>query len=653
MSPSRIRRAALLAGLLAAGAPAVAPDATGAPTARTTGCSDASWTAGTTEWCDGTFVYRDYVYDDNGADSRPGSPHGTALDRAAGDVDHRDHGQALNSADLLTLRLRAAGGLLHARFELNTLFPSDNTVAVLAIDTDNDDETGSETLGTFGVRAPGVDVLHVFSDRDAEPDGAYGGVIEGVVPLPTAPAGEWDLYAFTALGDGTVMNVAFRPRETGSWWDAEQAAALADGRIGAFKEEITVSDLLRGRAHRPASAPRGFEARVYRSAFAIGEAQEGVDYDQQHLGRNGSGQFSQSFQYLGRHQPYAVYVPPPDAGSYGLQLALHGRSAAHASLISNAGMQRRFGDELDRVIVVPLGRGPFGFYSDWSERDVLDVVADVRATYPIDSERIFAGGYSMGGYGALRLAALYPDVFAGAVSWVGYTGDCMNGTPIGANERCPTGAVGNAVRYLENLRHVPTANLYAAADELVHAHTAEAVRARFADLGYQHVFWMHAAEHLSLAILDDWAKEAAWTKDLRRVRDPARVTYRTNPALGNAPLGIAHDRAYWVSGIRTAAAGDAVVDLRSHACSPASERTWSLARGAGIDPVPWVSQESVDPGPVDIAPGPHLSGTLTNVAELTIDVRSPCAATDLTRIETDVPTVVRFSDGRQPVTLTP
>src|SRR5205085_1040196 len=62
-----------------------------APAARAASrCDERSWTGGTTEWCDGAFVYRDYVYDDDGADRVPGwSPHGPSLGEASGDVDHR------------------------------------------------------------------------------------------------------------------------------------------------------------------------------------------------------------------------------------------------------------------------------------------------------------------------------------------------------------------------------------------------------------------------------------------------------------------------------------------------------------------------------------------------------------------------------------
>jgi dienelactone hydrolase len=627
------------------------------PVVGSSRCSDASWVGGTTEWCRGQLVYRDYVYDDNGADTRPGSIHGPMLSRATGDIDAREHGQHLNSADIVTLRLWAAGDRLRVRVELNTLYPDDRTVAVLAFDTDKDDATGSEQIEPFGVTAPGIDRVDVLDQRNADPDDPHlGGVIEGDLPLPDAPAGQWDLYAFTALGDGTVMNVAFRPRERGSWWEAEQSSALAAGTVAPFRAEVTRADLLRGDVERPRHLQRGLLERVYRSEYAIGIDQEGVDYDEAVTGRNDAvGPFGQSYAYLGHFQPYSVYVPAGvnrRSGRFGVQLALHGLNAAHASLVANVGMQTVLGDELNRLVVVPLGRGPAGHYSDWSERDVLDVLADVQATYPVDRERVFAGGYSMGGYGAYRFAALYPDIFAGLIDWVGGTGDCLNGTPFGPNERCPSGAVGNVIEYLDNVRHVPAAMLYAAGDELVWPHTANAVRQRFADLGYRHVFWLHTAEHLTFAVLDDWRKEAAWTEDLTLVHDPARVTYRTNAWLDSAALGIVHDRAYWVSGIRAAESGDAVVDLVSHACA-SSERTTTLTNRAGIDPVPWVSQEAVGTGPVAVTSGSFVEGTLSNVSRITLDTSSPCVTGNVSRIVTDTPVTITFTDGRQPVTITP
>jgi len=160
------------------------------------GCSEKSWIGGTSEWCDGWFVHRDYVYDDYGADLRPGSPHGTDFARARGDVDHRDHGQALNSTDLLVLRLRAEGDDLIARFELNTLFGADATVAALAIDTDDDPRTGGGPWGVIDVSSAGWDEMHLFDDRDPDAN-----VIVGRAPLPSVPGGSFRVQAVVALGD--------------------------------------------------------------------------------------------------------------------------------------------------------------------------------------------------------------------------------------------------------------------------------------------------------------------------------------------------------------------------------------------------------------------------------------------------------------------
>src|SRR5215510_7596692 len=94
------------------------------------GCDTGSWIGGSTEYCDGVFVYHDYVYDDYGAtagDPNAGST-GT-LARTDGNVRYTTD---INSADLVALRLSAAGGQLHVSFELNTLRDANSTVAALA-----------------------------------------------------------------------------------------------------------------------------------------------------------------------------------------------------------------------------------------------------------------------------------------------------------------------------------------------------------------------------------------------------------------------------------------------------------------------------------------------------------------------------------------
>ena len=167
-----------------------------------------------------------------------------------------------------------------------------------------------------------------------------------------------------------------------------------------------------------------------------------------------------------------------------MQLALHGYSANHASLVNNPGMQQNVGEARNRVLVVPLGRGPAGWYNEISEKDVLDVMTDVEANYPIDPEQVFAGGYSMGGYGTYRFATLYPHRFAGFIAWVG----ALSG---GGNKGIST------LDFFGNLRQVPGAMLYAGADELVNITSYLDIQARTEELGYEHILYFHPGRRAS------------------------------------------------------------------------------------------------------------------------------------------------------------
>jgi dienelactone hydrolase len=311
-------------------------------------------------------------------------------------------------------------------------------------------------------------------------------------------------------------------------------------------------------------------------------------------------------------------------------------------------MQQRFGEDLHRIIVVPEARGQNGFGSDISERDLLDVMADVERTYEIDRDHVFSGGYSQGGYITYRMAELYPDRFAGAVDWVGFTGDDANGSPSAVHYTA--GAVGNAIDFVANLRWVPTAMLYAGADELVHVWTANAMSDAFAATDDVYDFFLHpGAEHLTFALLDDWRKEATYTKGLRRVANPPRVTYRTATFLDDPAHGIVHDRAYWVSRIRGRKTGTTYedVDLTTAACG-GSRPVLSATSGSGSDPVPWSSSGHVVKSQTPIARAFKLTGTLGNVASLRVDARRAClrGAAFAYDITTDGPAALSFSDGR-------
>lgn len=141
---------------------------------------------------------------------------------------------------------------------------------------------------------------------------------------------------------------------------------------------------------------------------------------------------SVEFEVEGRDRPVRIpfrYLPPPRDGSserYPLVVFLHG-----------AGKRGRDGVSPLRTLPTLLetdaerARRPCGVlvpqcpdHLTWStpiggKRDLLDVVVamieQIVADEPIDPDRIFLTGLSMGGYGAWSLAAKRPDLFAAVV----------------------------------------------------------------------------------------------------------------------------------------------------------------------------------------------------------------------------------------------
>jgi putative esterase len=67
--------------------------------------------------------------------------------------------------------------------------------------------------------------------------------------------------------------------------------------------------------------------------------------------------------------------------------------------------------DVDFIVACPLARGSMG-YRGIAEQDVYDVLAEVKRRYPVDEDRVYLTGASMGGGGALWLALTRPDVWA-------------------------------------------------------------------------------------------------------------------------------------------------------------------------------------------------------------------------------------------------
>lgn len=577
---------------------------------------------GTWQVSTGEFVYQDYVYDDYGAETRARAPqHGNFREsttvgdyRYPSDEDRYGH----NAADIRELRLAADATSLDVLLVLNTLKATDTTVLGLAIDTDGNMDTGGgpwpyeaglSTRGTevvITLWGTGGSVTRLSDSAttaltDVVADTARN-TIEARVPRSLVPGHAWRMHAATGLWDAAAetwtavpatqstdaspgyggatiaaraFNVAFRDRESGTFFEERQAASLAAGDISSFSAEVDI-DALGTDAAYVEETGRLYEAIVEQS-FTIPPHHEGQSYDgvPGRSGGIGGAALEQTFAFYGAHQPYAVYVPRDyDAGTpLATALVLHGHGGAHCGYQCSANFLEQMGEASGdpMLLVSPLGRGS-SMYADYGEQDVLEVLADATARWSVDADRLYVAGYSMGGYGALRFATLYPDRFAAAAAWAGYTGEFTGrylydqrhlGYPaellVLRDTRQPFGGEGDRningdhVESLDGALHVPIFQLAGSNDEILPVTGQYAAAARLDDLGYRHRFDLYPGyEHLTFAIVDDWRTVREWFGTRTRVSSPRRVVYRYSDASidPDIPMPIAHGAAYWVTATR-------------------------------------------------------------------------------------------------------
>ncbi len=129
-------------------------------------------------------------------------------------------------------------------------------------------------------------------------------------------------------------------------------------------------------------------------------------------------------------QPYAIYLPKDFNAKkkYPLVISLHGASSNHRLNLRRVFGRSNQDDEsdveatryfpawpdVDFIVASPLARGTMG-YQGLAEKDVYDVLADVEARFPIDEDRVYLTGLSMGGGGTLWLGLSRPDIWAAIV----------------------------------------------------------------------------------------------------------------------------------------------------------------------------------------------------------------------------------------------
>jgi hypothetical protein len=84
------------------------------------------------------------------------------------------------------------------------------------------------------------------------------------------------------------------------------------------------------------------------------------------------------------------------------------------------------------------------------------------------------------------------------------------------------------------------------------------------DYDYEFITWHSlASEHLTMCNNGTWDVMTKWLGDMKRVENPARVTYVRNPLMDDAYAGLVGNRAYWVSDIEARDKALGTIDVTS------------------------------------------------------------------------------------------
>jgi hypothetical protein len=597
--------------------------------------------SGSSAYRAGEYLYQDYLYDDHGAGAVAWQPNdqsynSEAFARPGGTYTYPTAPEyASNAADLVELRVKPLRDATAFRITLNTMLAPDLAAMSIAIG-----ESPVPRAFPHGANAsaPAQLFLTIHGSSADLVDAATGA---SLTPAPTvaldlerrqidvrvphtawspgtsvvrlaAGVGLWDRENGRYLipqgqadathpgGAGALpqptafFNVAFRHSEpmpnpsnlsdelaNASWWrDAAQAQALRVGDLSAFHDEVDFGKLAQGVTDESGVPRTGPMDRILASRFSDGQ---GADWS----AKCGSATLCRG-ELRGQLQPYAIYVPTtaqPTRG-YGLTLLLHSLSSNYNQFLSDRN-QSQFGERPPgSLVITPEGRGPDGWYYDWAGADTFEVWNDVARHFRLDSSRTVIAGYSMGGYATWKFATQFPDLFAAAQPTVGPT---VLGTLYTGAEPPAAGESTNTLHSVASLRNVPFRVWVASGDELVPiAGTLPIVQAMDA-LGYRYEYDAFApAEHLTLAINDQFGPAADWLGDRRIDLNPPHVTYSYNPTMDFPSDGTAAGHAYWISGMQLRdTTGDppiGTIDARSDGFGAGDPPTTATAAVAGTLP---------------------------------------------------------------------
>ncbi len=256
----------------------------------------------------------------------------------------------------------------------------------------------------------------------------------------------------------------------------------------------------------------------------------------------------------GKNRPFGVYVPPSlaEGKTYPLVVVLHGLNGLPMQMVriffgqdhpsQRAPWEDRHVGELpslDAFVVSPSGFGNIS-YREFGEVDVMHVVDWMKRAYPIDDDRVYVTGLSMGGTGAAAIGLRYADQFAAAAPLCGYHSYALRNDMANRELRAWEKALASFwsnVSWAERGKHLPLYVVHGKQDKPVE--NSGVLIDRYQELGYPvlaehpdvgHNVWQQTYEGF---------KAYRWLAQHKRVPEPAEIVL-TTPSLRYADHAWVH-----------------------------------------------------------------------------------------------------------------
>jgi predicted esterase len=296
----------------------------------------------------------------------------------------------------------------------------------------------------------------------------------------------------------------------------------------------------------------------------------------------------------GSEQPYALFVPRAFDAShkYPLLVSLHSEDTNHRMNLRQVfGLSIRSGEanpddlryfpatrDAGFIVASPFARGTMD-YRGIAERDLYDAIADIERRFPIDPDRIYLTGISMGGAAALRLGLTHPD------RWAAIAAVCPAPLP-GMDD------------LLGNAANLPIRIFQGDQDPIVPAANARQWHRRFVDAGVPAEYFEYpGVRHNAWDLAYRGATIFDWLSKVRRNPSPERVRLAAKSYRDAA--------AYWVRIDGLTPGSVATVDARRVGTGEVDVRT-SNVDGFTLT-LDQVSRVTIDGAAYKLSPGALLS----------------------------------------------